>query len=107
MTSEDEKRLAGEAAAELVEDGMLVGLGTGSTVAYFLAALARRGLAPGPAETARQFCARAGRSAPGWAEPLARLTAQYERTRFGAAALSAAELAELDRCVSLLARRRS
>ena len=42
---EDEKRLAAEAAAELVEDGMLVGLGTGSTVAYFLPALARRGLA--------------------------------------------------------------
>jgi ribose 5-phosphate isomerase A len=45
MSVEDEKRLAGEAAAELVEDGMLVGLGTGSTVAYFLAPLARRALA--------------------------------------------------------------
>ncbi len=45
MSVEDEKRLAGEAAAELVEDGMLLGLGTGSTVAYFLAALARRALA--------------------------------------------------------------
>ena len=44
MSAEDEKRLAGEAAAELVEDGMVVGLGTGSTVAHFLAALARRGL---------------------------------------------------------------
>jgi ribose 5-phosphate isomerase A len=42
---DEEKRLAGEAAAELVEDGMAVGLGTGSTVAYFLAALAGRGLA--------------------------------------------------------------
>jgi hypothetical protein len=40
----DEKRLVGEAAAELVEDGMSVGLGTGSTVAFFLAALARRRL---------------------------------------------------------------
>jgi ribose 5-phosphate isomerase A len=39
-----EKRLAAEAAAELVEDGMTVGLGTGSTVAYLLPALARRGL---------------------------------------------------------------
>jgi ribose 5-phosphate isomerase A len=39
---EDEKRLAGEAAAALVEDGMAVGLGTGSTVDHFLAALARR-----------------------------------------------------------------
>ena len=44
MSADDEKRLAGEAAAELVEDGMLVGLGTGSTVAHFLPALARRGL---------------------------------------------------------------
>jgi ribose 5-phosphate isomerase A len=42
---EDEKRLAGEAAAELVEDGMAVGLGTGTTVDHFLAALARRALA--------------------------------------------------------------
>ena len=42
MSFEDEKRLAGEAAAELVEDGMAVGLGTGTTVAFFLAR-ARRG----------------------------------------------------------------
>jgi ribose 5-phosphate isomerase A len=42
--ADTEKRLAAEAAAELVEDGMTVGLGTGSTVAYLLPALARRGL---------------------------------------------------------------
>jgi len=41
---EKEKKLAAEAAAELVEDGMTVGLGTGSTVAYLLPALARRNL---------------------------------------------------------------
>jgi ribose 5-phosphate isomerase A len=41
---ENEKRLAAEAAAELVEDGTRVGLGTGSTIAYLLPALARRGL---------------------------------------------------------------
>jgi ribose 5-phosphate isomerase A len=41
---ETEKRVAAEAAAELVEDGMTVGLGTGSTVAFLLPALARRGL---------------------------------------------------------------
>jgi ribose 5-phosphate isomerase A len=40
---EQEKRLAAEAAAELVEDGMTVGLGTGSTVRY-LPPLARRRL---------------------------------------------------------------
>jgi len=39
-----EKRAAAEAAAELVEDGMTLGLGTGSTVAHLLPALARRGL---------------------------------------------------------------
>ena len=34
------KRLAGEKAIEYVEDGMIVGIGTGSTVAYFIDALA-------------------------------------------------------------------
>ena len=42
--SESEKRAAAEEAALLVEDGMTVGLGTGSTVAQFLSALAARGL---------------------------------------------------------------
>jgi ribose 5-phosphate isomerase A len=42
--ADTEKRLAAEAAAELVEDGMTVGLGTGSTVAHLLPALARRGV---------------------------------------------------------------
>ncbi len=44
MRADDEKRIAAEAAAELVEDGMTVGLGTGSTVAHLLPAIARRGL---------------------------------------------------------------
>jgi ribose 5-phosphate isomerase A len=39
-----EKKLAAEAAAELVEEGMTVGLGTGSTVAHLLPAIANRGL---------------------------------------------------------------
>jgi ribose 5-phosphate isomerase A len=42
--ADEEKRLAAEAAAELVESGMTVGLGTGSTVAQLLPAIARRGL---------------------------------------------------------------
>jgi ribose 5-phosphate isomerase A len=42
--TDNEKKLAAEAAAELVEDGMTVGLGTGSTVAHLLPALAARGL---------------------------------------------------------------
>jgi len=41
---EAEKRAAAEAAAELVGDGMTVGLGTGTTVGYLLRALAARGL---------------------------------------------------------------
>lgn len=35
------KRLAAEKAIEYVEDGMIVGVGTGSTVAFFIDALAR------------------------------------------------------------------
>ena len=42
--ADDEKRIAAEAAAEMVEDGMTVGLGTGSTVAFLLPAIAARGL---------------------------------------------------------------
>jgi ribose 5-phosphate isomerase A len=41
---EREKQLAASAAAELVADGMTVGLGTGTTVAHLLTALAGRGL---------------------------------------------------------------
>ncbi len=44
MTIKDEKQLAAEAAAELVENGMTVGLGTGTTVAFLLPALAARQL---------------------------------------------------------------
>jgi ribose 5-phosphate isomerase A len=36
------KRAAAEAAVELVKDGMVVGLGTGSTAAFAIEALARR-----------------------------------------------------------------
>jgi len=36
------KALVGEAAAQLVEDGMVIGLGTGSTANQFILALARR-----------------------------------------------------------------
>jgi ribose 5-phosphate isomerase A len=42
--SEAEKRCAAEAAAARVSDGETVGLGTGSTVAYLLPALAARAL---------------------------------------------------------------
>jgi ribose 5-phosphate isomerase A len=42
--ADTEKRIAAEAAAALVADGMTVGLGTGSTVAHLLPAIARRGV---------------------------------------------------------------
>jgi ribose 5-phosphate isomerase A len=44
VSNELEKQRAAEASVSLVQDGMIVGLGTGSTVAYLLPALARLGL---------------------------------------------------------------
>jgi ribose 5-phosphate isomerase A len=44
MSSDDQKREAGEAAAAMVQSGMVVGLGTGSTAAWFVKALAARKL---------------------------------------------------------------
>ena len=40
MSQNEAKRLAAEKAIEYVEDGMIVGVGTGSTVAFFIDALA-------------------------------------------------------------------
>lgn len=42
MSVEQDKRLAAEAAVAEIRDGMIVGLGTGSTAAFAVAALARR-----------------------------------------------------------------
>jgi ribose 5-phosphate isomerase A len=44
VSVEDDKRAAAEFAVTLVEDGMRVGLGTGTTAAFLLAPLAVRGL---------------------------------------------------------------
>jgi transglutaminase-like putative cysteine protease len=57
--------------------------------------LARRGLRPAAHETAREFCARAGAERPEVATPLARLTAAYEATRFGARDPAPAEQRDL------------
>jgi ribose 5-phosphate isomerase A len=73
---EREKRVAADAAAALVEDGARVGLGSGSTVAYLLPALAARGLSvrcvassPTTEEAARELGLHvepfSGRDAPG------------------------------------------
>ena len=42
MSQAEGKRLSGEKAAEYVQPGTIVGVGTGSTVAFFIDALARR-----------------------------------------------------------------
>ena len=44
MTQDDNKKRAAQAAVQYIKDGMVVGLGTGSTVAYFLDALAEHKL---------------------------------------------------------------
>ncbi|HEX5757182.1 MAG TPA: ribose-5-phosphate isomerase RpiA [Arenimonas sp.] len=41
MSQDEAKRLSAEKAIEYVEDGSIVGVGTGSTVAFFISALAR------------------------------------------------------------------
>ena len=47
MSPDDAKKAVGRAAALLVEDGMIVGLGTGSTAVHFVDALAERMRAEG------------------------------------------------------------
>ena len=42
MTQDEAKALVGRRAAELVEDGMRVGLGTGTTSVMFIKALGER-----------------------------------------------------------------
>jgi ribose 5-phosphate isomerase A len=61
-TQAAQKRAAARAAAELIEDGMRVGLGTGSTVAHLLPAIAeraRRGLVCVATSPATEQAARA------------------------------------------------
>jgi len=73
------------------------GHATSGTVPRFyvraLRLLARRGFRRAPTETAREFSLRVQEKAPAVALALARLTAAYERCRFGAGALSAEEAA--------------
>jgi protein-glutamine gamma-glutamyltransferase len=71
---------------------------------YLLAlqALARRGVRRGPTETAREFARRVYETAPGAATAFARLTAAYERCRFGAAALTPEEAAGVETAVLAL-----
>jgi hypothetical protein len=64
--------------------------------------LARRGLTPGGAETARQFAARVAESAPERAPAFIRLTRHYERARFGAVVLTEPELQDATRALDRL-----
>jgi ribose 5-phosphate isomerase A len=58
MSDDTPKAVAGARAATLVEDGMRLGLGTGSTVEHFLVALAARGLDVAGVPTSRATEAR-------------------------------------------------
>ncbi|MES1220871.1 MAG: ribose-5-phosphate isomerase RpiA [Bacteroidota bacterium] len=42
LTTEETKRIAGEHALQFIEPGMTIGIGTGSTVYYFIQALAKK-----------------------------------------------------------------
>lgn len=58
-TDEDPgKRAAGRAAADLVVDGMRLGIGTGSTIAHFLEAIAARGVVVAGVPTSEATAAR-------------------------------------------------
>ncbi|HTO10470.1 MAG TPA: DUF3488 and transglutaminase-like domain-containing protein [Candidatus Binatia bacterium] len=69
-----------------------------------LRALARRGLVPAAGETAREFARRAA-GLPG--TPLGGVTGAYERVRFGGAALTPAEAAEVETWVAALEKARA
>jgi ribose 5-phosphate isomerase A len=68
MSAEAQKRAAGEAAAALVDDQVnTIGLGTGSTAAYFIEALARRLVGE---ERARRVCVPTSLGSAGMARSL-------------------------------------
>jgi ribose 5-phosphate isomerase A len=58
MNVEEQRRAAGQAAAALVQDGMVVGLGTGRTAAYAIEALAGRKISGVPTSVASAELAR-------------------------------------------------
>lgn len=69
MTTDRAKQAAGEAAAELVTSGMRLGLGTGSTVAYFLEAVASRELEVEGVPTSEATAARCRKLGIGLLDP--------------------------------------
>ncbi len=71
-----------------------------------LRVLARRGLEPGRAETAREFSARVSAVAPECAEAFDRLTRAYEAVRFGGARLDAGWTLAVQASLAVLGGRR-
>ena len=78
------------------------GTGVPRFYARALRALARRGLAPAPGETAREFAGRANERLPAAEEAVGCVTAAYERVRFGDHALTRVEAAVVDAAVATL-----
>src|SRR5205814_4314156 len=66
--------------------------------------LGRRGLRPHDGETAREFARRVETAVPACAEPLARLTAAYERVRFSLRPLTTGEATTMEESVLELRR---
>jgi transglutaminase-like putative cysteine protease len=69
-----------------------------------LRAAARRGLRPASGETAREFSDRVSGLGPAAGTAFTRVTALYERARFGGTPPSSAELAEAEASLSVLGR---
>ena len=61
MSRDDDKRRAARAALELVAEGSIIGVGTGSTVAFFIEALAERRVAAAVSSSERTTALLVGR----------------------------------------------
>jgi ribose 5-phosphate isomerase A len=83
MTIDEAKQAAAKAAASLVQNGMLVGLGTGSTAKFAVEALARR-MSEGLRFTAVATSDATSHQARSLAIPLVELTGQIDLTIDGA-----------------------
>jgi transglutaminase-like putative cysteine protease len=85
------------------------GPGGGRAPAFYrraLRAAARRGLRPAAGETAREFSGRVSGLGPAAGAAFARVTALYERARFGGISPSAVEVGEAEASLVALGRRR-
>jgi len=92
-----------DAVALRAHDGGTRGAGHGAALLSCRAPGAGpAGVRRGPAETAREFVRRVDEAAPGVAAAFARLTAAYERCRFGADALTPEEAAGVEAAVLAL-----